>query len=342
MTVRPDGRISLPLLNDVEAAGSRPTSSARKISGSRGQVRRGSDRHGRREADQQPARCSSPGRWESPGRTRLAAPTTVLQLIAMAGGVNEFADAEHIVILRTENGKATSIDVQLQGRLKRKKLAAEHRAEAGRHGGRPLSGPSGSAMRPLRYPWRAALAIAIVGGAGQRSGATAGTSLSWARSGVVLAISSSSACRASVGGPAMTTTCSPRAARPSGADVSDCTLTRGGTGNGVGELSIYLQSRSVCGAARPVGPRRYYPTFATNSSGATTRAAAVRRPREGLLGGRARQVSAVQLPVVVSDLLGPGTGGVASSTRTSRLSEHYVSYARQSGFRPCSSRAARH
>ena len=33
---------------------------------------------------------------------------TVIQLIAMAGGLNEFADGEHIVILRLERGYAMS------------------------------------------------------------------------------------------------------------------------------------------------------------------------------------------------------------------------------------------
>ena len=43
-----------------------------------------------------------------PGPYAIGAPMTVLQLISMAGGVNEFADSENINIVRTENGKTTS------------------------------------------------------------------------------------------------------------------------------------------------------------------------------------------------------------------------------------------
>jgi polysaccharide export outer membrane protein len=35
----------------------------------------------------------------------LVGPTSVLQLIATAGGLNEYADGKKIQILRTENGK---------------------------------------------------------------------------------------------------------------------------------------------------------------------------------------------------------------------------------------------
>jgi polysaccharide export outer membrane protein len=34
----------------------------------------------------------------------MPAPTTVMQLIALAGGVQEYADSKKILIMRTENG----------------------------------------------------------------------------------------------------------------------------------------------------------------------------------------------------------------------------------------------
>ena len=40
-----------------------------------------------------------------PGPYALTAPTTVLQLIAMAGGLSEFAKRSKIAVMRTENGK---------------------------------------------------------------------------------------------------------------------------------------------------------------------------------------------------------------------------------------------
>ena len=41
---------------------------------------------------------------QRPGAYPLTGTTTVLQLIAMAGGVLEYADAKNIVVMRNENG----------------------------------------------------------------------------------------------------------------------------------------------------------------------------------------------------------------------------------------------
>ena len=45
------------------------------------------------------------GQIAKPGQYPLTGPTTVMQLIAMAGGLHEFADREKILIMRTEDGK---------------------------------------------------------------------------------------------------------------------------------------------------------------------------------------------------------------------------------------------
>ena len=42
------------------------------------------------------------GKVSHPGRHRLKAPTTVLELIGEAGGLAEYADQENIVVLRPE------------------------------------------------------------------------------------------------------------------------------------------------------------------------------------------------------------------------------------------------
>ena len=49
------------------------------------------------------------GEVNKPGPYPLTAPTTVLQLIAMAGGLREYADSKKIVIMRNENGKQISL-----------------------------------------------------------------------------------------------------------------------------------------------------------------------------------------------------------------------------------------
>jgi polysaccharide biosynthesis/export protein len=105
--VRPDGKVSLPLLNDVVAAGLTPEQLRVRVTEAAAQlieeptvtviVKQINSR-----------KVFITGQIAKPGPYALGAPMTVLQLISMAGGVNEFADSENINIVRTENGKTTS------------------------------------------------------------------------------------------------------------------------------------------------------------------------------------------------------------------------------------------
>jgi polysaccharide export outer membrane protein len=120
-TVRPDGKISIPLLNDVEASGLTPEQLRAKIFEAANKfvedptvtvvVKQINSR-----------RVYITGQVGKPGPYALGGPTTVLQLIAMAGGVNEYADDEHIVVVRNENGKTTSIEFNYKDVSHRKKL----------------------------------------------------------------------------------------------------------------------------------------------------------------------------------------------------------------------------
>jgi len=102
--VRPDGMISLPLLDDVQAAGLTPM-----------QLR---DVIVKRLVDYMPApevsvivtdirsfKVSVMGEVARPGRYELKSVTTVVDVLAQAGGFNQFANRSRIVILRP-NGKA--------------------------------------------------------------------------------------------------------------------------------------------------------------------------------------------------------------------------------------------
>jgi polysaccharide biosynthesis/export protein len=103
VSVRPDGKISLSLLNDVQAAGLTPT-----------QLRDGLIEQSRRFlADPDitvivhainSRKVFITGEVAHPGPYPLTGPTSVLQLIAVAGGLRDYADGKRIVILRTENG----------------------------------------------------------------------------------------------------------------------------------------------------------------------------------------------------------------------------------------------
>lgn len=105
VTVRPDGKISLPLINEIYAAGFTPEQL-------RDQVTKAAERYIDgpnatvvvREINSRKVFIT--GSVEKPGTFPLAGPMTVLQLIATAGGLKEYADKSKIVILRNENGQS--------------------------------------------------------------------------------------------------------------------------------------------------------------------------------------------------------------------------------------------
>ena len=105
--VRPDGKITLPLLNDIQAAGLTPD---QLRAGDRRRRRRSTsrpERLGDRQGSQQPQ-----GVRHRPGRQARALlahqPTTVLQMLALAGGLGDFAKKDKIAVMRTENGQTTA------------------------------------------------------------------------------------------------------------------------------------------------------------------------------------------------------------------------------------------
>jgi polysaccharide biosynthesis/export protein len=102
--VRPDGKISLPLLNDVQAAGLTPAQLAAEITESLKKF------------------VTSPqvtvivttinsqrfyilGEVTHPGAFPMLPGTTVMQALSSAGGFTAFAKTKSIYVLRTENGK---------------------------------------------------------------------------------------------------------------------------------------------------------------------------------------------------------------------------------------------
>lgn len=107
VVVRPDGRVSLPLLNDIHAGGLTPD-----------QLRQRVTEEAKRYVDDptvtvvvreiKSRRVFITGEVERPGEFPLGGPTTVLQLIATAGGIKEYANREKIVVLRTEAGREVS------------------------------------------------------------------------------------------------------------------------------------------------------------------------------------------------------------------------------------------
>jgi polysaccharide export outer membrane protein len=121
VVVRPDGKVTLPLLNDVQAAGRTPEELGNAI------------RDAARKFVEDPnptvivkeiksRRVFITGRIEKPGPYPLNGKTTILQLIAMAGGLREYVDGKDISLMRTEKDKQTVYAFNYQDVVKKKYL----------------------------------------------------------------------------------------------------------------------------------------------------------------------------------------------------------------------------
>ena len=106
--VRPDGKISLPLLNDVQAAGLTPMELRDEL------MRRLVDYMPHPEVsvivtEVRSFKVTVIGQVPKPDRYELKSAATVMDVLAMAGGFTEFASRTKIVVIRSEAGKTTRI-----------------------------------------------------------------------------------------------------------------------------------------------------------------------------------------------------------------------------------------
>jgi polysaccharide export outer membrane protein len=107
VVVRPDGKISLTLLNDIQAAGLTPNQLRENLTQAAAKyvtdpsvtviVKSINSR-----------KVYVTGQVNKPGPYLLNDNMTVLQMLAVAGGLQEWADADHILVMRTENGQTKS------------------------------------------------------------------------------------------------------------------------------------------------------------------------------------------------------------------------------------------
>jgi polysaccharide biosynthesis/export protein len=105
--VRPDGQISMPLLNDVAAAGLTPEQLREVVTKAATKFLEDPSVTVVVKAINS-RKVTITGQVQKPGAYPLISPTTVLQLISIAGGLHEFADSKKILIVRNENGKQVS------------------------------------------------------------------------------------------------------------------------------------------------------------------------------------------------------------------------------------------
>jgi polysaccharide export outer membrane protein len=101
LPVRPDGKISLPLLDDIQAAGLTPLQLRDKVAAALAEFMP-SPEVSVTVMEVRSYRVSVLGEVQKPGVLQLKAPTTVLEAIALAGGFKDFASPSKIVIFRKD------------------------------------------------------------------------------------------------------------------------------------------------------------------------------------------------------------------------------------------------
>jgi polysaccharide export outer membrane protein len=110
VTVRPDGKITLPLIGDLTAIGLTPEGLKDQITKAAAKliedpsvtvvVRTINSR-----------KVYITGQVTTPNAYPLTRDLTVMQLISLAGGLTEYADKKNITVLRTENGQSRAFKV---------------------------------------------------------------------------------------------------------------------------------------------------------------------------------------------------------------------------------------
>ena len=122
VVVRPDGKISVPLLNDVQAAGLTPQQLSDQIL--KTATRWVQDPNVTVIVRQINSRAVYiTGHVVRAGRYPLNGSTSILQLIAMAGGLAEWANEENVILMRAEQDRLVTHRFNYKDVVARKGLA---------------------------------------------------------------------------------------------------------------------------------------------------------------------------------------------------------------------------
>jgi polysaccharide biosynthesis/export protein len=119
--VRPDGQISVPLLNDLQAAGLTPDQLKAAIEKAALKLMAEPNATVIVKAINS-RKVHIVGNVIKGGTYPLAGDMTVLQLIAQAGGLQEWADAKHISVMRKQDGKDVALKFNYKDVVKQKNL----------------------------------------------------------------------------------------------------------------------------------------------------------------------------------------------------------------------------
>ena len=113
VTVRMDGKISIPLVNDIQTAGLTPLQ-LKEILTQRLKEFIGTPNVSVVVMEANSFKIYISGQIRTPGVYRLRSETNIAQIISMAGGFTEWANQKKIIIIRKENGKEKRITVNYQ------------------------------------------------------------------------------------------------------------------------------------------------------------------------------------------------------------------------------------
>jgi polysaccharide export outer membrane protein len=128
--VRPDGKISLPLLNDVQAAGLTPAQLAVQITESLKKYVT-SPQVTVIVTTINSQRVYILGEVTRPGAFPMLPGMTVLQALSSAGGFTQFARMKNIYVLRQENGKQVKYPFNYKEVVNGKKSEQDVQLKAG-------------------------------------------------------------------------------------------------------------------------------------------------------------------------------------------------------------------
>jgi polysaccharide biosynthesis/export protein len=129
-TVRPDGKITMFLVNDIQAAGLTPGELRESVAKALAAGHFIADPTVTVQVKEiHSLRVYITGQVGKPGPYPLTPHMTVLNLITMAGGLAEYADKDHIGIIRVVNGKQTFLKFNYNDVLDQKPKALAQNIE---------------------------------------------------------------------------------------------------------------------------------------------------------------------------------------------------------------------
>jgi polysaccharide export outer membrane protein len=105
VTVRPDGRITIPMVGEIQASGRTPVQLTSEVQKAASKFIVGDVNVVVVVRQINSRKVFVLGRVTSAKSYPIIGPLNVLQAIALAGGLTDYADPKHITIIRKENGK---------------------------------------------------------------------------------------------------------------------------------------------------------------------------------------------------------------------------------------------